>query len=90
MKISSQGTFLKINKLFQKLKFKKNYLTFKCDFYRFYYNYFMIIIMFIYGFSTEILQKIMNFGRAFEWVDLCADILGVTMGYLVTRLIKIK
>ncbi len=49
-----------------------------------------IIIMFIYGFSTEILQKIMNFGRAFEWIDLCADILGVTIGYLVTRLIKIK
>jgi len=46
--------------------------------------------MFIYGFSTEILQKIMNFGRAFEWIDLCADILGVTIGYLVTRLIKIK
>ena len=46
--------------------------------------YFLLII-FIYGLGTEILQEIMHMGRSFELLDILADVVGACLGFVVYR-----
>lgn len=42
-----------------------------------------LIIIFIYGLGTEILQKEMRLGRSFEFLDILADLIGASIGYTI-------
>ena len=47
--------------------------------------YQFIIIVFIYGLGTEVLQEVMHMGRSFELLDILADLIGSSLGFLVYK-----
>ena len=44
-----------------------------------------IYIMLIYAFLTEILQDAMGWGRSAETLDIVADFVGVSTGYIIYK-----
>ncbi len=38
-----------------------------------------------YGVVIEILQEAMQLGRAFEWLDIGADVVGVTLAFIMVQ-----
>lgn len=48
----------------------------------------LLVVIVIYGLATEILQEEMHLGRSFEFLDLCADILGSSIGYIIYKKFK--
>lgn len=49
--------------------------------------YHFLVIVFLYGLATEVLQEVMHMGRSFELLDILADILGAVLGFLLYRLL---
>ena len=47
--------------------------------------FYFLLIIFIYGLGTEILQEFMHLGRSFELLDILADVVGSTLGFLTYR-----
>ncbi len=47
-------------------------------------KYFLLII-FLYGLGTEILQEVMHMGRSFELLDIVADVVGACLGLITYR-----
>ena len=48
--------------------------------------YFLSII-FIYGLLTETLQEVMHLGRSFELLDILADMIGGSLGFITYRVL---
>ena len=44
---------------------------------------YFFLIVFFYGLGTEILQEVMHMGRAFELLDILADVLGSLLGLII-------
>lgn len=47
-----------------------------------------VVCCIAYGFVIEILQEVMQLGRAFEWLDIGADTLGVLLASSLFLLLK--
>jgi VanZ family protein len=43
-----------------------------------------------YGMLIEILQEVMNLGRAFEWLDIGADMVGVLLASVIAKIFVLK
>ncbi|WP_417427601.1 VanZ family protein [Halpernia sp.] len=56
------------------------------SFIRLHFFYFLLIIL-LYGISTEVLQEVMGLGRSFEFLDILADILGSLIGYIIYKFV---
>lgn len=49
-----------------------------------------LLVAFFLAFATELLQASMKQGRAFEWMDIVADLSGAFVGYLIFLLFQGK
>jgi VanZ family protein len=54
--------------------------------YKAYIKYVVIVLTIGWGILMEVFQLIMQFGRAFEWMDVLANSFGVLAGILIYNL----
>ncbi len=49
-----------------------------------------VVFCIAYGIVIEILQELMQLGRAFEWLDIGADVAGILLACVIAKIFVLK